>query len=38
DWNKTAPGPSIPSSVIEATRAKYAEALERLADIATDAV
>ncbi len=38
DWNKTAPGPSIPASVIEATRAKYAEALLRLADIAPDAV
>ncbi len=38
DWNKTTPGPPIPASVIEATRAKYAEALLRLADIAPDAV
>ena len=33
DWSKTAPGPNVPASVIEATRAKYAEALLRLADI-----
>jgi phosphoribosylaminoimidazole-succinocarboxamide synthase len=33
DWNKTAPGPRVPAAVIEATRAKYAEALKRLADI-----
>lgn len=33
DWNKTAPGPSVPANVIEVTRAKYAEALLRLADI-----
>ena len=33
DWNKTAPGPRVPADVIEATRAKYAEALLRLADI-----
>ncbi len=33
DWNKTAPGPDVPASVIEVTRAKYAEALLRLADI-----
>ena len=32
-WNKTTPGPPIPAAVIEATRAKYAEALLRLADI-----
>jgi phosphoribosylaminoimidazole-succinocarboxamide synthase len=30
DWNKTAPGPRLPSVVIERTRAKYIEALERL--------
>jgi phosphoribosylaminoimidazole-succinocarboxamide synthase len=29
-WNKTAPGPRLPSVVIERTRAKYIEALERL--------
>ncbi|MEO8803150.1 MAG: phosphoribosylaminoimidazolesuccinocarboxamide synthase [Rudaea sp.] len=33
DWNKTAPGPILPPSVIEATAAKYAEALQRLAGI-----
>lgn len=33
DWNKAAPGPSVPASVIEVTHAKYAEALHRLADI-----
>jgi len=33
DWNKTAPGPRVPAEVIAATRAKYAEALWRLADI-----
>jgi phosphoribosylaminoimidazole-succinocarboxamide synthase len=33
DWNKTAPGPSVPAEIIEVTRAKYAEALFRLADI-----
>jgi phosphoribosylaminoimidazole-succinocarboxamide synthase len=36
DWNKTAPGPRIPPEVIERTRAKYAEALERLAGIRLD--
>jgi len=30
DWNKTAPGPHLPSVVIERTRAKYVEALQRL--------
>ena len=30
DWNKTAPGPSLPASVIENTRIKYLEALTRL--------
>ena len=34
DWDKTAPGPRLPPEVIERTRAKYAEALERLAGIA----
>lgn len=33
DWNKTAPGPRVPAEIIAATRAKYAEALLRLADI-----
>ena len=36
DWNKTAPGPHVPGEVIERTRAKYAEALERLAGIRLD--
>ena len=36
DWNKTAPGPSLPSEVIERTRAKYAEALQKLAGITVD--
>ena len=35
-WNKTAPGPSLPSEVIERTRAKYAEALQKLAGITVD--
>ncbi len=29
-WNKTAPGPELPANVIQNTRAKYLEALERL--------
>ncbi len=33
DWDKTAPGPRVPAEVIEGTRRKYAEALERLADL-----
>jgi phosphoribosylaminoimidazole-succinocarboxamide synthase len=36
DWNKTAPGPRVPAEVIAATRAKYAEALKRLADLTVD--
>jgi phosphoribosylaminoimidazole-succinocarboxamide synthase len=36
DWNKTAPGPRVPADVIAATRAKYAEALMRLADLSVD--
>ena len=36
DWNKTAPGPHVPVAVIEGTRAKYAEALQRLAGIVMD--
>jgi phosphoribosylaminoimidazole-succinocarboxamide synthase len=30
DWNKAAPGPHLPTVVIERTRAKYVEALQRL--------
>ncbi|MEA9563318.1 MULTISPECIES: phosphoribosylaminoimidazolesuccinocarboxamide synthase [unclassified Xanthomonas] len=36
DWGKTAPGPSLPTDVIDRTRAKYAEALQRLANISVD--
>jgi phosphoribosylaminoimidazole-succinocarboxamide synthase len=36
DWNKTAPGPRLPAEVIERTRAKYAEALQKLAGIVVD--
>ena len=36
DWDKTAPGPRVPADIIAATRAKYAEALLRLADITVD--
>ncbi|HUO68067.1 MAG TPA: phosphoribosylaminoimidazolesuccinocarboxamide synthase, partial [Gammaproteobacteria bacterium] len=32
DWGKTTPGPRLPAVVIERTRAKYYEALHRLAD------
>ena len=35
-WNKTAPGPHLPADVIERTRDKYAEALQRLAEISVD--
>lgn len=30
DWDKTAPGPELPASVLEGTAAKYREALDRL--------
>ena len=33
DWNKTAPGPTVPPEIIQRTAAKYAEALKRLAGI-----
>jgi phosphoribosylaminoimidazole-succinocarboxamide synthase len=36
DWDKTPPGPSLPAEVIERTRAKYAEALQKLAGISVD--
>ena len=36
DWDKTPPGPRLPAEVIERTRARYAEALQRLAGIAVD--
>ncbi|HET8819379.1 MAG TPA: phosphoribosylaminoimidazolesuccinocarboxamide synthase, partial [Xanthomonadaceae bacterium] len=33
DWDKTPPGPRLPPEVIERTRARYAEALQRLAGL-----
>ena len=36
DWDKTAPGPTLPAEVIERTRDKYAEALHKLAGIVID--
>lgn len=36
DWDKTPPAPRIPAEIIEKTRAKYAEALQRLAGIVLD--
>ena len=36
DWDKTPSGPRLPADVIERTRARYAEALERLAGITAD--
>ena len=36
DWNKTAPGPTLPAEVIAKTRAKYVEALQKLAGISVD--
>jgi phosphoribosylaminoimidazole-succinocarboxamide synthase len=32
-WNKTYPGPDLPAEVVQATRAKYLEAFERLTTI-----
>jgi phosphoribosylaminoimidazole-succinocarboxamide synthase len=32
-WDKTYPGPELPAEVVQATRAKYVEAFERLATI-----
>jgi len=36
DWDKRPPGPRLPPEVIERTRARYAEALWKLAAISTD--
>ena len=36
NWDKSPPGPNLPPEVIERTRARYAEALERLAGITVD--
>ena len=33
DWNKRAPGPNVPKEITDATAAKYAEALRKLAGI-----
>ncbi|MHC9085674.1 phosphoribosylaminoimidazolesuccinocarboxamide synthase [Luteimonas sp. RIT-PG2_3] len=35
-WGKTAPGPRLPPEVIARTRARYAEALQKLAGISVD--
>ena len=35
-WDKTPPGPRLPLEVFQRTRAKYAEALQRLAGISID--
>ena len=35
-WDKTPPGPRLPLEVIQRTRAKYAEALQKLAGISID--
>ncbi|HRQ35972.1 MAG TPA: phosphoribosylaminoimidazolesuccinocarboxamide synthase [Chiayiivirga sp.] len=32
DWDKTAPGPTLPAEIIVGTAARYREALERLSD------
>jgi phosphoribosylaminoimidazole-succinocarboxamide synthase len=32
DWDKTPPGPPLPQSVIDNTRAKYVEALTLISD------
>jgi len=36
DWDKTPPGPSLPAEVIDRTRARYADALQKLAGISID--
>ena len=36
DWDKNAPGPRLPAQVIERTRAKYAEALAKIAGLSLD--
>ena len=32
-WNKTPPGPALPAEVVQGTRSRYVEALERLAGV-----
>jgi phosphoribosylaminoimidazole-succinocarboxamide synthase len=36
-WDKTAPGPELPSEIVDGTRARYVEAFERLTSIPFDA-
>ena len=36
-WDKTYPGPELPAEVVQATRAKYVEAFERLTGRSFDA-
>jgi phosphoribosylaminoimidazole-succinocarboxamide synthase len=35
-WDKTYPGPELPQDVIDATRARYVEAFERLTEVSFD--
>jgi len=37
-WDKTPPGPRLPPDIIERTRARYLEALERLRSMSQDVV
>ena len=32
DWDKTAPGPELPATIVEQTRQRYADALQRLTE------
>jgi phosphoribosylaminoimidazole-succinocarboxamide synthase len=36
-WDKTAPGPELPSDVVDGTRARYVEAFEQLTGLSFDA-
>jgi phosphoribosylaminoimidazole-succinocarboxamide synthase len=36
-WDKTAPGPELPDTIVSGTRARYVEAFERLTEIRFDA-
>ena len=35
-WDKTAPGPELPSEVVAGTRQRYVDAFERLTELAFD--
>jgi phosphoribosylaminoimidazole-succinocarboxamide synthase len=35
-WDKTYPGPELPAEIVDGTRARYADAFERLTEIAFD--